>query len=367
MSDDYLAFLKTHLSEREQNLKQLYEMRQQGVSLPKIREILSKHNIPIDNKYLYYAPGINVPLNHPFITQDLDEQTANIAENGIAFWQHTRYWHYYLHRHNFFEIIYVYSGTCQNIIEGKNYVMQKGALCIIPPYVRHAIAAYQDEALVFNTLLTTALVSDFYLKLLPAKTKLYQFLKDSLFSSSRTSFFLCHTGRDAARGDSVIDSLYEISLRLLESPDIHPLLKSITLVLLRHLSEGCDAAAECRSITYHTSSKIQNILYAMQKAPQNMTLTALALQFSYSPTYLSALLKRETGLTFTALLKNIRITQACYYLLDPAISLNDICAAVGYHSVSHFKQIFQESTGMTPAHFRAEFRQLSARKETRLP
>ena len=67
-----------------------------------------------------------------------------------------------------------------------------------------------------------------------------------------------------------------------------------------------------------------------------------------SESYLCALIKRETGESFTKILQKQRVSAAKHLLRESVHSFEEISSAVGYDSVSFFFKIFKRITGMTP-------------------
>lgn len=70
--------------------------------------------------------------------EDINEEDLIKEYKDIHAHQYFRYVPAFLHKHDFFEIIYVYSGTCRNYLDGKEIILGKGDIIIIPPFMRHA-------------------------------------------------------------------------------------------------------------------------------------------------------------------------------------------------------------------------------------
>ncbi|MCD8149922.1 MAG: AraC family ligand binding domain-containing protein [Clostridiales bacterium] len=57
-----------------------------------------------------------------------------------------------LHRHNFFELMLVLNGSCEQRIETQRYTYYKGQGCLLNPNVRHVEVPTENCELVFLTL-----------------------------------------------------------------------------------------------------------------------------------------------------------------------------------------------------------------------
>lgn len=83
-----------------------------------------------------------------------------------------------------------------------------------------------------------------------------------------------------------------------------------------------------------------------------LRLTDVAKQFYLSANYLSILIKRETGLTFSELLIQKRIALARKLLTETSLPIQDIMEQVGYKDYSCFIKLFKKHTGYTPYAYR---------------
>lgn len=83
--------------------------------------------------------------------------------------------------------------------------------------------------------------------------------------------------------------------------------------------------------------------------------TALAEQFHITPNYLSILIKKETGMTFTELIINKRINVACRLLRETTLPIQNIVEQIGYSEYSYFNRLFKKRMDMTPNQYRRQF------------
>ena len=68
--------------------------------------------------------------------------------------------------------------------------------------------------------------------------------------------------------------------------------------------------------------------------------------------YLSKLLKKETGLSFIDYLTNIRIKKAMYIMEDPTIKIYDVAELVGYSNQHYFCRAFKKVVGFSPTEYK---------------
>lgn len=109
-----------------------------------------------------------------------------------------------------------------------------------------------------------------------------------------------------------------------------------------------------QSYSLRTYSKpIQNIInYISFNLTADLSLNAIALEFSLNDSYLSTLFKKETGVTLTNYVNNKRIEHAIYLLNTTKLPIQDIAASCGINDVNYFTKLFKKLKGMTPTQYR---------------
>lgn len=81
---------------------------------------------------------------------------------------------------------------------------------------------------------------------------------------------------------------------------------------------------------------------------EGITLEETAELLGITPSYLSRLVKEESGRTFTELLTEQRIERGKLLLLEGDTPLKELHAKLGFSSYSYFIRVFKEVTGETP-------------------
>ena len=98
--------------------------------------------------------------------------------------------------------------------------------------------------------------------------------------------------------------------------------------------------------------------YIEHHLQEPLTVEILAEALGLSPTYLSTLFKKETGVAVSEYIRRQRIDTAKTLLQYTEFSCLEIAEYLCFSSDSHFSRIFRQYTGMTPTAFRkANFRQ----------
>lgn len=84
----------------------------------------------------------------------------------------------------------------------------------------------------------------------------------------------------------------------------------------------------------------------------NMTIEKVAKHIHISPSYFSAIFKKETKETFINYLVNTRMTEAKLLLKNTSLRTLDIAEKVGYQDSSYFSYVFKKHCGISPTAYR---------------
>lgn len=104
------------------------------------------------------------------------------------------------------------------------------------------------------------------------------------------------------------------------------------------------------------SEIVRHAVDLIKDSKGNLSLNDCAEKLSYHPNYLSKVIKRELGITFTDMATEEKLKQAKYMLLTTEYSVAEISEKLTYNNVQNFIRFFKNNVGFTPAAFRREHR-----------
>jgi AraC-like DNA-binding protein len=64
------------------------------------------------------------------------------------------------------------------------------------------------------------------------------------------------------------------------------------------------------------------------------------------------------GITIFEYLNKIKVEFACKLLMDPDLSILEVCLDSGFNNLSHFNKQFRKTSGETPSDYRKRFKGL---------
>lgn len=102
--------------------------------------------------------------------------------------------------------------------------------------------------------------------------------------------------------------------------------------------------------TNHVVSRI--LEYIHQQFPRPIQLADVASSVRMSPSYVSGLFSRATGVGFHRYLEQLRLRTAKDLLRDPVIRVSEVAEAIGYSNPNHFRNVFTARVGLSPSAWR---------------
>lgn len=274
-------------------------------------------------------------------------------ENNRNIWmeKHNRYAPVYLHAHEYFEMFYVFSGTCTHTINQKTKRLPQGTLCLIAPYVQHSIGVF-DESIVLNIMIQRTTFDDIFFNDLRSHNILSNFFLSSLYTTAKISSLSFHI-----EDDDLVELLLSMLLEEAVEDDYtfhilsHLMSIFLTKVVRRYGKEDADYSAESKM-----NDTALSILSYINDHYRDATLSEVAKHFNYTVSHCSRLIKSVTGQNFTALLRNVRMRRAESLLLTTSNSVEEISYMVGYENAATFIRLFKQRYQMTPGRFRQQFK-----------
>lgn len=80
---------------------------------------------------------------------------------------------------------------------------------------------------------------------------------------------------------------------------------------------------------------------------------------------INTILKDEIGLTFSAYINKLRLTEAARILSEkPEASVAEIAYSVGYNNVTYFNKLFKNEYGCSPKTFKTVYKENSAGEDS---
>lgn len=92
--------------------------------------------------------------------------------------------------------------------------------------------------------------------------------------------------------------------------------------------------------------------YILEHYAEPLSLDEISSQAGFSSSYFSMLFRKETGITFSDYLANIRMEEAKKQLRQTRMTIEAVCESVGIHDYKRFAKSFKAATGISPREYR---------------
>lgn len=87
---------------------------------------------------------------------------------------------------------------------------------------------------------------------------------------------------------------------------------------------------------------------------QGISLNSFAEKYHFSAGYLSRMIKKETGYSFSTILNGIRLAAAVKLLDQENARIHLVCDLTGFSDQKYFSQVFKKTFGCSPGEFRKQ-------------
>lgn len=248
------------------------------------------------------------------------------------------------HRHDFFFFNYTYKGSYESLSQTyKNKIeIHEGELYAGQPQAGHALFAHDNqETIVIGVLIKKQVFFQFFLPLLSNDSKLFHFFLDPQTKSYTDEFI-----HFKPQGSCELISLLEMMVVEYASGrvDTQNILRPLAISYLAYITREYTATAKLKE-PVRASDKV--IVY-LNTHFGSASLADASRFYGYHPNYLSALVKKETGKTFSELHLEIRMERAMILLQNTTLSVNDISVFLGYSNTSNFYKAFKDFYHTSP-------------------
>ena len=262
--------------------------------------------------------------------------------------RHPRYTRPHLHHHDYVEIDCVVEGSCVLHFEEETRTLRQGAFCLIAPYSHHDIEIV-DESTVYCIMLRRSTFEATFFPLLSREDALSVFFRTIRHESHEPNYLIFQADQVREIQMIVQNAMLECFKR-----DGYSNSCSISYVNLLFACYLRCAGDSPQFYHYQMSADFSLILHSIHHHYQTLTLSELAQQFHYSKPHLCTLIKQNTGVSFTELIKQIRMARAVEYLLHTELPIGEIAEIVGYHSADHFSRVFRGTYSCSPQEYRRQ-------------
>lgn len=256
-------------------------------------------------------------------------------------------WIHPVHRHSYFEIIFILKGNGIHNINGNAFPYSEGDVFLLGPEDYHNFEINDLTEFCF-----VRFNESIYKKQTGEKDGLLeQVMSTLLYTSSQSRGTIVHDKQDKKKLRSllaVLEEEYENHQSKYFESIRTSLMQSMMIILARNLFVQTPANPLLKDSVEAILLYIKQHIYQ----PTALSIGHLATVFNYSPDYISIFFKKHTGESLKQYITQYKLKLIEMRLLYSQLSVAEIADEFGYLDESHFCKQFKKFTGRTPTAFR---------------
>lgn len=286
------------------------------------------HDIPNSNDKIFYWLG---------------EENEDIAICVLK----TKYISEGYHKQDYFFFNYAYKNSYQALSQKYNNLITiyEDECYTSQPHCGYAIKANSNEdVIIIGVLIKKETFFRDYLPILSNDNSMFHFFLDPQTNKFSDEFI-----KLSFKDNLQVRSLLEMMVieYANKKEDTGAILKPMVLTLLMLIAR--QHKLEQPEIPNATLS--DKILQYINEHSENITLNQIAEHFSYHPNYISSVLHKDTGKTFSQLLLKKRMNKAVILLKNTTLSIEEISNMLGYSDTSNFYKAFKDYYNSSPREY----------------
>lgn len=283
------------------------------------------------------------------------EHKGNMPKHGIAVVLHGEPEvnpHIAFHNHDYYELIYVYRGECTNTFcSGVQTVLKEGNILLLNPDILHHIYTTTEWDCVFNILISRTLFEETMLSYLSENHFLTNFITNFVYHLKvGHDYLLFSTPRFGPVDEIITNLLYEYLMP--QGYEFSNLIPHYFVILLTLLSREYATGQQMDTEGIISDFPLLNMIHYIYQNSSSVSLSVLSELFSYSPAYISRMIKRHCGYSFSHVVQDAKLQQAHKQIQFSKKPIARIAEEAGFLDASYFSGLFQKKYGMTPQNYR---------------
>ena len=283
--------------------------------------------------------------------RDFTVDSKKLLEKGrlIEVRPHTRFVYFPRHRHNYVELVYMYSGTTTHIIdEQTKLVLNEGDLLFLNQSATHEILPAGSDDIAVNFIILPEFF-DRSISMIEQENVLRDFLLATLSGDTGLSNYLHFPVREILPVQNLLENM--IWTIFSDRKDTNTINQTTMGLLLMNLSMFAENINQNTPKQYE-QQLIFTVLKYIETHYKNGSLTEISAELNQPAYYISRLLKKHLNKNFKELLQERKLQQAAYLLLQSSLSTEQILSAIGYDNSSYFHKRFRMKYQCSPKEYR---------------
>ncbi|RWX03580.1 AraC family transcriptional regulator [Flavobacterium cerinum] len=256
------------------------------------------------------------------------------------------------HKHMFFELVYIISGTGRQCINKNKFDYRAGHMFLITPEDCHSFEIDTTTEFFFLKF------NDIYIKSKAFHSEDIERLEYILNNANHQPGCILKNISDKTLVKPIAEAIIReyVNRDIYNKELIQQLVNTLIVVVARNIAKYLPAAVDEK-----TEEKALDIINYIQKniySPAQLRTDIMSSYFGISETYLGKYFKKNTGETIQKYIINHRMKLIEARLKFSDKRINEISGEFGFTDESHFNKFFRKNNGVSPSVYRKEAAQL---------
>ena len=252
---------------------------------------------------------------------------------------------------DYIEIRYIVSGQLTMDVEGQKTAFSEDDVCFIHSKAYHHEILQESDCIFFNIGIDRDIFNDAFLSNV-SSSPLQQFLRTNILKLRQNENFI-QFSPGAGQGEEIKQYIYtifnEVQRQRIGYIDIA---KGYIIRLMDFLIRNYDYRFSEKESELYYKNLFDTVTQYMNDHLATVSMEDLAQEFHFHPNYFNNLIKKNTGLTYSAFLIRLRINRAKQLLESTDFTIDEIAWLIGYHNKGFFYKCFTEDCGLSPKQYR---------------
>lgn len=246
--------------------------------------------------------------------------------------------------------LFVCSGRCVCHYDNALVHLESGDTCIVPAGVSFSHEGLGSDCRLVHALISPDFIQRTLMNKLPHTGMIPESFYISMLDPQKKSVQIIKNPNPEPARHFILNAMYENQYKKMYYRE--PLESYLVLFITEQLRALSATSDTDRFVHSSEDKRMLDIKRYIELNSKTITLASAAAHFHFTPSYLSQLVSRQTGKTFTQLVQEARLLEAARLLLHTTTSITEIITDCGYQNTSYFYRIFTQRFGCTPSEYR---------------
>jgi len=255
------------------------------------------------------------------------------------------------HQHNFFELVYILSGTGMQCINKNEFKYRDGHMFLITPEDYHSFDIETTTTFFFLRF------NNIYLQNGGLPKDNIQRLEFILQNATHQPGCILKNQSDKQLVKPMVEAMVReyVNRDIYDKELIQQLVNTMIIVVARNIAKYQQV-----TVSEYTEEKALNILHYLQANiynPLKLRAENIGQEFNIAPAYLSRYFKQHTGESMQQYIFGYKTKLIQHRLEQSNKRINEIALEFNFTDESHFNKFFKSQKGESPKAYRRKFRQ----------